>query len=265
MLLQTRFSTHAAIADNYMVSEERNVHYGGDNGVDELKLDLQWPNENVPAGGWPALVASHGNGQNKNTLYYFCKRRARAGRLCMAPDRRSNSERQDTELAIEWLFANAAEYDVNVNKVVLYGYSKGGFITNNMIWNDPEIEEQTAAVILASGVGSANVDDAHAEGPPMLLISCEDDTLVRYRQTVAMYDKLVGFGSDVTLWTCHNGHASQGAEGFDEQVDAFLNRVVPVYGELSTPAQGGSCMDWCANQSPSAYCEWDSCSGCDAC
>jgi predicted esterase len=286
VLLQTRFGTHAAIAAGSTISEELDVNYGGDNGAEELILDLQWPNEVAPAGGWPAVIALHGNGQTKASMYYFCRRRVKAGRLCMAPDRRilQGYEKPDSKLAIEWLFANAAKYNVNVNKVVLYGYSKGGFITNNLIWKDPEIEEKTAAVIIASGVGAANVDSAHAEGPPLLLISCENDNVVMYKQTEAMYDKLVGFGSDVTLWTCHNGHGSQKAEGFDEQVDAFLDRVVPVTGELSTPDQGGvattagpttttstkapiapKCVDWCANHSPTVSCEWDSCSGCDGC
>lgn len=277
VLLQTRFGKHAAIATGTTIIEELDVNYG-----EEFTLDLQWPGEQpIPAGGWPALISLHGKNQKRGSMYYFCRRRVRAGMLCMAPDRaiKQGPGKADAKLAIEWLFANAAHYNVNVNKVVLYGYSEGGFITNNLIWKDPEIEERSAAVIIVSGVGSANVEDAHAEGPPMLLISCDNDYTVAYRHTVAMYDKLVDFGSDVTFWTCHEGHGSQKADGFDEQVDAFLDRVVhstldqgvvattagPTTTTSTTTPSAPECLDWCSKHSVTTSCEWDSCSGCDAC
>jgi predicted esterase len=285
VLLQTRLSTHPVKATRSGINEDLDVYYGGADGADEHILDLQWPSEALPVGGWPAVIALHGNGADKGSMYYVCRKRAKAGRLCMAPNRRSKSYAEsDSKLAIEWLFANAATYNVNVNKVVLYGYSKGGFITNTLIWEDPEVEEKVAAAIIASGVAGKHANMAHAEGPPMLLISCENDNVVKYKHTEKMYDKLVDFGSDVTLWTCHSGHGSQKAEGFNEEIEAFLDRVAPISGDFSTPEQGGAappaatptttstmapitsnCMDWCEKHSGAYSCEWDSCSGCNAC
>ncbi|MEO8597123.1 MAG: alpha/beta hydrolase [Candidatus Solibacter sp.] len=100
-------------------------------------LDLHVPDG---AGPFPAAILVHGGGFDEGSRSTNCRPLfeplAKAGYAWfsidyrMAPEFRQPQASEDVATAMKWVKANAAQYHVDVNRIVLIGESAGGYLVN---------------------------------------------------------------------------------------------------------------------------------------
>jgi acetyl esterase/lipase len=117
------------------VSVRENVRYALVNGQ-PLLLDVYQPAGHI-SGPRPAVVLIHGGGWtslDKSTMRGMAPLLARSGfaafsvdyRLLQGSENRWPAQLDDVQRAVRWLRANAAEYDVNPDRIGAFGHSAGG-------------------------------------------------------------------------------------------------------------------------------------------
>jgi len=102
----------------------------------QLKLDVYKPSEPGP---WPIVVALHGGGQSKELFNVFSKRIAQLGAVVFTPTWRSREPQgdqitrsiitagwEDAACALRFARAEGADFDGDLARVVVVGYSGGG-------------------------------------------------------------------------------------------------------------------------------------------
>jgi acetyl esterase len=105
----------------------------------ELPVRIYWPtrNEDVPnASPWPVMVYFHGGGWVVGNLEAYdslCRKLANAGQCVvvsvdyrLAPEHQFPTAAEDAHAAAVWVAENAAELDVDPNRLIVAGDSAGG-------------------------------------------------------------------------------------------------------------------------------------------
>ncbi len=88
----------------------------------------------------------------------------------------------------------------------------------------PDTDEHQALYNLMSPIGHVRADV-----PPLLICDGEKDPIVPGLHGQALYEKLKAAGADATYWmTPNGGHAFPGGAGFDQVLDAFLDRTLKI-------------------------------------
>jgi len=163
-------SAFAAAEDNVIV--ERDVVYGEADGVD-LKLDLIRPKKQGDQ-PLPAIVWIHGGGWkkgSKNSGVGTGTRYARTGKyVCATVGYRLSgvskwpSQIHDCKAAIRWLKKNAGKYNIDKDRIGVWGSSAGGHLTAMMATTanleafegesgNPDESTQIACGVVLAGVG----------------------------------------------------------------------------------------------------------------
>jgi pectinesterase len=115
------------------ITEEKNIAYCSSR-ERELKLDVFYPKEKSDKKRI-AIIFIHGGGWrsgNKAMHYPLLQELAALGYVCITPEYRLSTEAlypagaHDIKSAIRWLRKNAANYNIDVNKIVMSGHSAGG-------------------------------------------------------------------------------------------------------------------------------------------
>lgn len=160
----------AAAEDNVII--ERDVVYGEADGVD-LKLDLIRP-RNQGDQPLPAIVWIHGGGWksgSKNSGIGTSIRYAQTGNyVCATIDYRLSgvskwpSQIHDCKAAIRWLKKNSRKYNLDKDRIGVWGHSAGGHLTAMMATTanleafegesgNPDESTQIACGVMLAGVG----------------------------------------------------------------------------------------------------------------
>ncbi|HIJ73142.1 MAG TPA: alpha/beta hydrolase [Candidatus Hydrogenedentes bacterium] len=133
----------------------------GEGGGQPLKLDLYLPaNREKPV---PGLVFIHGGawaGGRKEDYFIYCKHFVAKGYVCAAVQYRLISaatwpaQIEDVKCAVRWLRANAAEYNVDPNRIGVAGYSAGAHLAMMVGYSSdvPELEGDGGHAGVRSGV-----------------------------------------------------------------------------------------------------------------
>lgn len=133
MLLIAICATVAQVASD--VDLIRNVEYGKGGGR-ALKLDIVRPKV-LPKGLMPAIIYVHGggwSGGNKESYLPMCTYLAQRGYFCTTIEYRLTGEAiwpaqiEDCKCAIRWMRAHAKEYNVDPNRIGVWGDSAGGHL-----------------------------------------------------------------------------------------------------------------------------------------
>lgn len=115
------------------VKEEKNISYCS-NGSRNLLLDVFYP-ESKNKFKRTAIIIIHGGGwrTGNRTLHYpMAQRLADLGYVCFTPEYRLSTEALypaavfDIKSVIRWVRKNAAEYNIDTEKIVVAGHSAGG-------------------------------------------------------------------------------------------------------------------------------------------
>lgn len=99
------------------------------------RLDVFYPEGEIPAEGLPVIIDIHGGGwmyATKDLNEYYCKELASKGYIVfsisyrLVPDVTVNEQIQDCASALAWISENMSDYPANSNTVMLTGDSAGG-------------------------------------------------------------------------------------------------------------------------------------------
>lgn len=132
-----------------------------------LRLDLFMPStmKNTP---YPAVLMIHGGGWasgNRTMTYPMAEKLAEDGYITAAAEYRLSPEAKypasiyDLKAAVRWLRANAAGYDIDTNKIAVYGCSSGGHLAAFIgTTNGNKKFEGTAGNLLHSSDVEAAID-----------------------------------------------------------------------------------------------------------
>lgn len=99
------------------------------------RLDIFYPEGEIPAEGLPVIIDIHGGGwmyATKDLNEYYCKELASKGYIVfsisyrLVPDVTVNEQIQDCASALAWISENMSDYPANSNTVMLTGDSAGG-------------------------------------------------------------------------------------------------------------------------------------------
>lgn len=172
---------------------------------------------------------------------------------------------EDCLTAIRWIRANAAELNIDPDRLAVWGASAGGHLALMMGYLEPGSEDLDAegnrlqnfvrCIVDKNGPTDLAADDMHheralllfmattrdqdperyreasplthlsADDPPVLIMHGTEDQTVPYSQTVALTEKLDELGIEYELFTFEG--AGHGLRGADrEDVDAAMRRAV---------------------------------------
>lgn len=230
-----------------------------------LTLDAFVPEGKGP---FPTAILVHGGGFTKGDKQSYIKPLfeplSKAGftwftiNYRLAPQYKFPAPIEDTQAAIKWVRAHAAEYKVDVNRIALIGESAGGHIVSYVgTENTPELG--LAAVIPFYGphdletrtrvsgkvndsmkafLGVEEVNDDtfkklhdaspiyHVKKglPPFLLIHGTKDTQVPYEQSVKFQEKMQAAGNVCELFTVPDG--AHGMGSWDKAHPEYKDKVV---------------------------------------
>lgn len=131
--------------------------------------------------------------------------------------------------AVDWLFTVASTYNVDTTRIILYGQSRGGFITGDLLWNVNRDRSRFAGGIIANGINKFHLDYLEEiEGPtvPVLLVSSEDDNVVKHGPSDSAYEDLKNKGTDVeyVLYEKASHNPRKGSGSLYEHVTDFLHK-----------------------------------------
>jgi acetyl esterase/lipase len=91
----------------------------------------------------------------------------------------------------------------------------------------PDSAEHQALYTQMSPIGHVRADE-----PPLLICDGEKDPIVPGLHGKALYEKLKAAGADATYWmTPGGGHGFPGGAGFDQVLNAFLDRTLQLNGK----------------------------------
>lgn len=136
------------------VVETKNIIYGS-TGTRDLKLDV-FQNSNLKDSLSVAIIIIHGGGWrtgNREQHHPMAQKLASLGYVCFTPEYRLSTEAlfpaaiYDLKSAIKWVRANAMEYQIDTEKIVVAGFSAGGELasflgsTPNMPLFEGEIDQ----------------------------------------------------------------------------------------------------------------------------
>jgi len=232
-------------------------------------MDVYFPEAGGP---WPALVYVHGGSWmrgDKSEAGMFAAGMTSQGYLVVSinyrlyPAARYPAMIQDVKCAIRSLRANAAQYNLDPNRIGAVGVSAGGHLVSLLGTSDPgtgwdvgEYLDQSSRVqaVLAMapvtdltknfpnadieamrnvGFGEDNIVQASpithvtAEDPPFLLIHGDRDELVPYEQSQLLYDRLVQMNVPAQLVIVRNaGHSFLASEGTSTPTLGEINQII---------------------------------------
>lgn len=237
-----------------------------------LTLDAYTPDGEGP---FPTCILVHGGGFTRGDKTTFIKPLfeplSKAGftwftiNYRLAPKYKYPANIEDTEAAIRWVKAHAAEYKVDVNRIALIGESAGGHIVN-MVATRAKGETSVAAVVpiyaphdlelqvklrkvLGTGLeallGLKEINEEtfkvlretspssylRADLPPYLLIHGDKDAIVPYEQSVQFQKKLQALGVKCDFITVQGGEHGMGSwdklgSDYKEQLVAWLKTIL---------------------------------------
>lgn len=116
------------------------------------RLDVFYPEGEIPAEGLPVVIDIHGGGwmyATKDLNEYYCKEIASKGYIVfsisyrLVPDVTVNEQIQDCASALAWISENMSNYPANANTVMLTGDSAGGQLSAycTVLNQSPELRE----------------------------------------------------------------------------------------------------------------------------
>jgi hypothetical protein len=152
--------------------------------------------------------------------------------------------KDDTSDAIDFLLDHANTYNIDKDRIILYGQSRGGFITGNLLVNKKYDPSRFAGAILAMGVG-VNGDKAQTASKiqvPLLIMTAENDRVVPPSGAKALAAELEKLDADVTfvLYESAGHNPRQGAGSMYEHISNFLTK----FETESPPAVGSVTDEW---------------------
>jgi acetyl esterase/lipase len=231
-------------------------------------MDVYFPDAGGP---WPVLVYVHGGAWmhgDKSEAGMFARLMTSQGYLVVSlnyrlyPAAQFPAMIQDVKCAIRSLRANAAQYNLDPNRVGAVGVSAGGHLVAllgttdaNTGWDVGEYMEQSSrvqVVIAMAGVmdlsqsfpnadieamkrvgfGEYNVVEASPishvtpDDPPFLLIHGERDELVPVEQSQLMYDRLIQENVPAQLVVVKNARHSFTAPGGTTPTIGEINQII---------------------------------------
>lgn len=231
-------------------------------------MDVYFPEAGGP---WPVLVYVHGGAWmhgDKSEAGMFARLMTSQGYLVVSvnyrlyPDAQFPAMIQDVKCAIRSLRANAAQYNLDPNRIGAVGVSAGGHLvgllgttTIEAGWDVGEYLEQSSrvqAVIAMAGVmdlsrnfpnadieamkrvgfGEYNVVEASPishvtpDDPPFLLIHGDRDELVPVEQSQLMYNRLIQENVPAQLVVVKNARHSMTAPGGTTPTFAEINLII---------------------------------------
>lgn len=245
-----------------------NVTYCTPDGLPQ-KMDIYFPDAGGP---WPVLAYVHGGSWmhgDKSEAGMFANLMTSQGYLVVSinyrlyPSAQFPAMIQDVKCAIRSLRANAAQYNLDPNRIGAVGASAGGHLVGllgtteaSAGWDVGEYLDQSSrvqAVIAMAGVmdlsrnfpnadieamkrigfGEYNVVEASPithitpDDPPFLLIHGDRDELVPYEQSQLMYDRLVQSNVPAQLVIVKNaGHSVIGPSSSTTPSLFELNQII---------------------------------------
>merc|ERR1719375_1653070 len=94
----------------------------------------------------------------------------------------------------------ASTYNIDTSRIVLFGASRGGFITGELLWNPAFDTTRVRGGIIGNGVWKKHYpyieEDKHASNQ-VLFLSTSDDRIVQKKYAEAAKEKLLDRGVDV--------------------------------------------------------------------
>lgn len=233
-------------------------------------MDVYFPDA---AGPWPVLVYVHGGAwmhgdKSEPMISLFARGMAGQGYLVVSINYRLYPEAtfpamiQDVKCAIRSLRANAAQYNLDPNRIGALGVSAGGHLVSllgttdaSAGWDVGEYLDQSSrvqAVIAMAGVmdlsrsfpntdieamkrigfGEYNVVEASpishvtADSPPFLLIHGDRDEVVPVEQSQLMYERLLQENVPAQLVIVQNARHSFTAPGGTTPTVAEINQTM---------------------------------------
>jgi len=211
------------------IKEKRHLDYDG---VRDKKrqLDIYWPDAPVPEGGWLTVVAVHGMNSNKNTYKLLCQIIAHTGRLCVSIDYRENRKvmKDDVSRSVDYLLEHASTYNIDMDRIIIYGHSRGGFLTGNLLTNPKYNPSRFVGAMISMGVGSTGDKSNLAKRikVPLLVITAENDEVVTPTGAKSLVAEMQKLGSDVTfiLYESAGHNPRVGAGSMYEHMSKFLTK-----------------------------------------
>lgn len=193
-----------------------------------LLLDLYHP-DGDSARLRPGFVAVHGGGlargdKRTENMIELCRELAGRGYACVsinyrllgddppAPGdtplaRTLNAAIQDTEVAVNWLRANAAHYRIDPARIAVGGSSAGAEIVLRMVYQEWRPSPPVAAVM--SWVGGLNGSEGilDAGEPALFIVNGAVDTVVLAAEAHSLAGRAGQVGIPVEIYVCEGlGH-----------------------------------------------------------
>jgi acetyl esterase/lipase len=238
-------------------------------GTSSQKMDVYFP---ASGGPWPALMYVHGGSWmhgDKSEAAMFANGMTLQGYLVASinyrlyPEARYPAMIEDVKCAIRSLRTNAAQYNLDPDRIGAVGVSAGGHLVSllgtsdqSAGWDVDEYLEQSsrvqAVVAMAPvtdltrnfpnadieamrqiGFGEDNVVQASptthvtADDPPFLLIHGDQDAVVPYEQSQLLYDRLVQMNVPAQLIMVKNaGHSMIAPDGSATPTLNEINQII---------------------------------------
>jgi acetyl esterase/lipase len=194
-----------------------------------LLLDLYQPDGDSVPGLRPGFVAVHGGGltggdKRTENMVELCRELAGRGYACASINyrlrgddppgegdtplaRTLNAAIQDTEVAVDWLRANAAHYRIDPARIAVGGSSAGAEIVLRMVYREGRPRPPVAAVL--SWVGGLNGREAMLDAgePPLFIVNGAVDSLVLAAEAHALAERAHRVGIPYEIYVCEGlGH-----------------------------------------------------------
>ena len=142
---------HAEQTPPENIISHKDIEYLAD-GNPYHRLDVFYPEGEIPAEGLPVVIDIHGGGwmyATKDLNEYYCKEIASKGYIVfsisyrLVPDVTVNEQIQDCASALAWISENMSNYPANANTVMLTGDSAGGQLSAycTVLNQSPELRE----------------------------------------------------------------------------------------------------------------------------
>ena len=216
-------------AGSHLVKSD--VSFGPD---DRQKLDIYAPVAGT--GPWPVIVFVYGgswNSGDKEPYAFVGRALAAQGFVVVIPNYRLHPKSpfpsfvQDTAAAIDWATRHANEYGGDQHTVFAAGHSAGAYNLALAILDKSYLAALGTDLSALRGIATLSgpfdflpldtkvsidtfgkvadlattqpVNYLRADAPPFLILHGSDDTTVRPRNALSLYDKLKASGADVSL------------------------------------------------------------------
>jgi predicted esterase len=170
--------------------------------------DLYLPDGDAPSAGWAVVAVVHGLSSSKESFKKVCKKIAVRGKACFSVEYMYGDRRiPDVRASVQFLVDNRGTYNINKDRITLFGSSLGSTIVTQIMLDG--IEYVNGAV-LASGVYKNQAEAAHAKMQPVLIMHCTNDYSMKYEFAAQLHENLQGAGAPSEMITCKDGHLTAG-------------------------------------------------------